>query len=152
MTILVTIVAIYLSYIAENGLPFVPTYNVNVDVSNASELTKNAPVRIGSAQVGQVLTITPELPARTPRRTPYARLGLALQKSVDPLPANSHYQVRLRVGARRQVRRVVPGRDPDHPGEPDGGTDLHQSEPQHPVRRPRRGVRHLRPEDPAGNA
>ena len=54
------IVAVYLSYIAENGLPFVPTYNINVDVANAAELVKNADVRIGGARVGQVLTITPE--------------------------------------------------------------------------------------------
>ena len=37
ITILVVVVAVYLSYIAENGLPFVPTYNINVDVSNAAD-------------------------------------------------------------------------------------------------------------------
>ncbi len=52
ITILVTIVAVYLSYIAENGLPFVPTYNIKVDVANVSELVKNADVRFGGARVG----------------------------------------------------------------------------------------------------
>ena len=60
ITILVVVVAVYLSYIAENGLPFVPTYNINVEVANAAELVKNADVRVGGARVGQVLTITPE--------------------------------------------------------------------------------------------
>ena len=40
MTILVVIVAVYLSYVAENGLPFIPTYNISVDVANASELVR----------------------------------------------------------------------------------------------------------------
>ena len=35
ITILIVLVAVYLCYIAENGLPFVPTYNINVEVANA---------------------------------------------------------------------------------------------------------------------
>src|SRR5947209_9539216 len=79
ITLLVVLVAVYLSYIAENGLPFVPTYDVNVDVQNASELVKNADVRVGGARVGQVLTITPEPPTRSYPH-PFARLWLALQQ------------------------------------------------------------------------
>src|SRR5437764_12016374 len=94
ITILVVIVAVYLSYIAENGLPFVSTYNINVDVSNAAELVKNADVRIGGARVGQVLTITPE-PATKQWPHPFARLGLSLEKSLEPLAPNSRYQIRL---------------------------------------------------------
>src|SRR5437588_5464745 len=94
VTILVVLVAVYLSYIAENGLPFVPTYRVNIDVANASELIKNADVRVGGARVGQVLTITPE-PATAGYPHPYAQLGLALQKSIQPLPPDTKYQVRL---------------------------------------------------------
>ncbi len=59
------VIAVYLSYIAENGLPFVPAYAVNVQVTNANELAKNADVRIGGVRVGQVLTIKPEPPTRT---------------------------------------------------------------------------------------
>src|SRR5438874_12692832 len=94
ITILVVAIAVYLSYIAENGLPFVPAYNVSVDVANADELVKNADVRIGGARVGQVLTITPE-PATKHWPHPFARLGLSLQRSLEPLPLNTTYQVRL---------------------------------------------------------
>lgn len=124
VTILVTIVAIYLSYIAENGLPFVPTYNVNVDVSSAAELTKNAPVRIGSDQVGQVLTITPELASQDTsagNKRPFARLGLALQSSVGPLPANSRYQVRLGSVLGGKYVSIVPG-NPSKGTVENGGT------------------------------
>lgn len=119
ITILVIVVAVYLSYIAENGLPFVPTYNVKVQVADAAELVKNADVRIGGARVGQVLTITPELPDRQYRH-PYAELGLALQKSLEPLPVNTKYQVRLASVLGGKYVELIPGTS--HQGVPDGGT------------------------------
>jgi phospholipid/cholesterol/gamma-HCH transport system substrate-binding protein len=120
ITILVVIVAVYLSYIAENGLPFVPTYNVNVDVANASELVKNADVRVGGARVGQVLTITPE-PATAAYPHPFARLGLALQRSLDPLPPDTRYQVRLASVLGGKYVELFPGQIKTG-GLPDGGT------------------------------
>jgi phospholipid/cholesterol/gamma-HCH transport system substrate-binding protein len=120
ITILIVIVAVYLSYIAENGLPFVPTYNVNVDVANAAELVKNADVRIGGARVGQVLTITPE-PATAAYPRPFARLGLALERSLDPLPPDTSYQVRLASVLGGKYVELIPGTS-RAPGLPDGGT------------------------------
>ncbi len=120
ITILIVIVAVYLSYIAENGLPFVSTYNINVDVANAAELVKNADVRIGGARVGQVLTITPE-PATKQWPHPFARLGLALQSSLDPLPRDTHYQVRLASVLGGKYVEIIPGTS-TAPGLPDGGT------------------------------
>ncbi len=120
VTILIVIVAVYLSYIAENGLPFVPTYNINVDVANASELVKNADVRVGGARVGQVLTITPE-PATKTWPHPFARLGLALQRSLEPLPSDTRYQVRLASVLGGKYVEIIPG-STQHGGLPDGGT------------------------------
>jgi virulence factor Mce-like protein len=126
ITILVLAVAVYLSYIAENGLPFVSTYNINVDVPNANELVKNADVRIGGARVGQVLTIKPQ-PAGTdpgyPR--PFARLGLSLQTSLQPLPYDTRYQIRLASVLGGKYLELLPGNDhdtPQTPALPDGGT------------------------------
>ena len=120
MTILVVIVAVYLSYIAENGLPFVSTYNVNVDVSNAAELVKNADVRIGGARVGQVLTITPE-PATKQWPHPFARLGLSLEKSLEPLAPDTRYQIRLASVLGGKYLELIPGNS-KAPGVQDGGT------------------------------
>ena len=127
VTILVVIVAVYLSYIAENGLPFVPTYNVSVDVVNASELVKNADVRVGGARVGQVLTITPE-PATRAYPYPFARLGLALEKSVEPLPADTKYQVRLASILGGKYVELIPGQD-RRGGLEDGGTFTLSTQP-----------------------
>jgi virulence factor Mce-like protein len=120
ITILIAVVAVYLSYIAENGLPFVPTYNVNVDVQNAAELVKNADVRVGGARVGQVLAITPE-PASKTWPHPYARLGLSLEKSLEPLPPDTRYQVRLASVLGGKYVEIVPGSKTTG-GLPDGGT------------------------------
>jgi virulence factor Mce-like protein len=120
ITILVVIVAVYLSYIAENGLPFVPTYNVNIDVANAAELVKNADVRIGGARVGQVLKITPE-PATKQWPHPFARLSLSLQTSLDPLPPDTHYQVRLASVLGGKYVEIIPGHS-NAQGVGDGGT------------------------------
>ena len=120
VTLLIVIVAVYLSYIAENGLPFVPTYNISVDVQNGSELVKNADVRVGGARVGQVLKISPE-GATKAWPHPFARLQLALQNSLDPLPPDTHYQVRLASVLGGKYVEIFPGSQ-KHGGVPDGGT------------------------------
>ena len=126
ITILVLAVAVYLSYIAENGLPFVPTYNINVDVPNANELVKNADVRIGGARVGQVLTIKPQPAGTDPGYPhPFARLGLSLQTSLKPLPYDTRYQIRLASVLGGKFLELLPGNDhntPQTPALPDGGT------------------------------
>lgn len=123
VTILTVIVAVFLSYIAENGLPFIPTYTVNVQVADAAELVKNADVRIGGARVGQVLTITPEAANRQWGR-PYAQLGLALQRSLKPLPTDTRYQVRLASVLGGKYVELIPGNHGvvNRPGLPDGAT------------------------------
>jgi virulence factor Mce-like protein len=120
LTILIVGIAVYLSYIAENGLPFVPTYTVNVDVPNAAELVKNADVRIGGARVGQVLTINPE-PASRRWPHPFARLGLSLERSLEPLQADSRFQVRLASVLGGKYLEILPGHAASG-GVPDGGT------------------------------
>jgi virulence factor Mce-like protein len=120
MTILVVAVAVYLSYIAENGLPFVPTYDINVDVKSAGQLIKNADVRVGGARVGQILTITPE-PATRAWPHPFARLGLRLERGLAPLPSDTRYRVRLASVLGGNYLEIVPGRD-RRGGLADGGT------------------------------
>ncbi len=60
LTVLVTVVAVYLAYNATNGLPFVPTYKLHVQAANACELSHGDNVNMGGALVGIVSTVTPE--------------------------------------------------------------------------------------------
>src|SRR3712207_47438 len=82
-TTLVVIVAVFLAYNANNGLPFVPTYDLRAEVPNASNLVRGNEVRIGGSRVGVVDEIR-----AVPRRdgTVVAVLGLKLETAVQPLP------------------------------------------------------------------
>jgi virulence factor Mce-like protein len=88
ITTLIVVVAVYLSYNANNGLPFVPTYNVKVVLPEASGLQPSNQVRIAGTRVGIVGSLSPHQNPRTGRVTVIATLKL--EKSVEPLPANTH--------------------------------------------------------------
>ena len=53
-TVLCAVVAVFLSYNANNGLPFVPTYDVTVQVHDAAGLVRGNEVRIGGKRVGVI--------------------------------------------------------------------------------------------------
>jgi virulence factor Mce-like protein len=88
LTTLIVLVAVYLSYNANNGLPFVPTYNINVELPEASALQKANEVRIAGTRVGVVSNLKPKQNPKTGRVTALAELKL--EKSVEPLPADTH--------------------------------------------------------------
>ena len=91
LTILVATIAVFVAYNANEGLPFVPTYDVSVEVPDAAQLVKGDDVRIGGARVGQVQEVTAVERGGGP---PVARLKLALNPALKPLPADSRAQVR----------------------------------------------------------
>ena len=121
VTILVVVLAVYLSYVSENGLPFVPSYRVTVQVANADELDKNADVRVGGARVGQILSITAEPPSRAWPH-PYAQLSLSLDSGLRPLSRDTHYRIRLASVLGAKYLELVLGRSRRGGGVPDGGT------------------------------
>jgi virulence factor Mce-like protein len=92
-TTLVVIVAVFLAYNANNGLPFVPTYDLRAEVPNASNLVRGNEVRIGGSRVGVINEITPR---RRRDGTVTAVLSLKLETAVDPLPNDSTLIVRPR--------------------------------------------------------
>jgi virulence factor Mce-like protein len=92
-TTLVVLVAVFLAYNANNGLPFVPTYALNVDVPSAAQLVKGNEVRIGGARVGVVDQITPK---RLANGQVIARLHVKLETTVKPLPIDSTILIRPR--------------------------------------------------------
>jgi ABC-type transporter Mla subunit MlaD len=93
LTVLVTVVAVYLAYNATNGLPFVPTYELHIQAANASELSHGDNVNMGGALVGIVSTVTPE---RLPDGRPIAVINVRMQNSIKPLPVDSKFTVRLK--------------------------------------------------------
>jgi ABC-type transporter Mla subunit MlaD len=118
VTTLIVIVAVFLAYNANNGLPFVPVYRVSVEVPNAARLTQNNEVRIGGHRVGVVESIEVVQPSGAEATDPpseteatdeeviggssqnpdevVARLNLKLDKSAEPLPVDSVFRIRYR--------------------------------------------------------
>jgi len=92
-TVLVVIVAVFLAYNANNGLPFVPTYNVWVELPNSSNLVTGNEVRIGGDRVGIIDKIEPHT-HRDGNVT--ARMHVKLETTVKPLPVDSTIIVRPR--------------------------------------------------------
>ena len=66
ITTLIVILAVFLAYNANNGLPFVPTYKISVQVPNAEVLVPGNDVRIGGVRVGLVESVEPVRPETGP--------------------------------------------------------------------------------------
>jgi virulence factor Mce-like protein len=92
-TILVVLVAVFLAYNANRGLPFVPTYKLRAELPSAANLVVGNDVRIGGSRVGFVDGITAE---RREDGASIAVLDLTLEREVDPLPRDSTLIVRPR--------------------------------------------------------
>jgi ABC-type transporter Mla subunit MlaD len=94
ITTLIVILAVFLAYNANNGLPFVPTYRVSVLVPNANTLVKGNDARIGGVRVGIVEKIEPVQDPQT--GAVHAKVDLKLDKSAEPIPKDSTVVVRSR--------------------------------------------------------
>jgi virulence factor Mce-like protein len=93
VTVLVTVLTVFLAYNANHGLPFTPTYNVVANVPNAQSLVDGNEVRVGGVRVGVVKKVEP---AAGQDGSYSARLHLELDPALRPLPADSTVIVRNR--------------------------------------------------------
>ncbi|HEX6714208.1 MAG TPA: MlaD family protein [Thermoleophilaceae bacterium] len=107
ITVLVVVVGVFLAYNANKGLPFVPTYDVNVHVPSGADLVVGNDVRVGGDRVGVVNEITP---VRDKNGNVSAILGLKLDKTVEPLSERSTVLVRPRSALGLKYVEITPGR------------------------------------------
>ncbi len=87
------LVVLYISYTAQQGLPWKASYSIDVKVKDAGKLPKGADVRVGGARVGQVLKIEPA--PREGKEPAHAVLKVKLEKEGTPLPVDTTAEVRL---------------------------------------------------------
>ncbi len=107
-TVLCAVVAVFLSYNANNGLPFVPTYDFTVQVPDAAGLVRGNEVRIGGKRVGVIEEIH-AAPAEDGRDDPVSELEVALIAKLEPLPADSVVTVRPRSTLGLKYLELKPG-------------------------------------------
>jgi virulence factor Mce-like protein len=93
MTVLVTLVAVFLAYNANNGLPFVPTKQLKVDIASGSDLVAGDEVTEGGYRVGLVQDLKP-IALRSGQVA--AQLTLALSERYGRVPVDSTVAIRPR--------------------------------------------------------
>ena len=137
ITTLIVLVAVFLAYNANNGLPFVPTYRVSAELCDAARLGPNNEVRIGGNRVGAVESIdTVAAPPNSgctaadgSSAATVAKLNLKLDKSAEPLPADSTIRVRYKSSFGLKYLEITRGTSAN--GLPSGATlPLAQSQQQ----------------------
>lgn len=106
-TILVVVVAVFLAYNANQGLPFVPTYQIKAEVPSAANLVRGNEVRIGGARVGTIDKITVR---RLPDSSNVAVLHLRLDSVVEELPKDSTMVIRPRSVLGLKYLEITKGR------------------------------------------
>jgi virulence factor Mce-like protein len=86
VTVLVILVAVFLSYNANQGLPFVPTKQLKVDIGNGSDLVLGNDVREGGFRIG---VLSEMKPIALPNGQVGAQLTLKLNQANGNVPVDS---------------------------------------------------------------
>ena len=106
ITVLIVIVAVFLAYNANSGLPFVPSYKVSAEIPNAASLVPGNEVRVGGVRVGLIESIEP---VSDENGSVSARLNLKLDPDVEPIPTDSTMIVRARSALGLKYLEIVRG-------------------------------------------
>jgi virulence factor Mce-like protein len=93
VTVLVALVAVFLAYNANQGLPFVPTRELKVDIANGAELVAGNAVREGGYLVGLISELKPVQMANGQAG---AQLTLKLDKAYGNVPVDSTISIQPR--------------------------------------------------------
>jgi virulence factor Mce-like protein len=93
VTVVVTSVAMFMAYNANNGLPFVPTTTIRADFASGANLYKGNEVREGGYRVGVMTSVNP---VTLPDGRTVARAQFKLDRKVGDVPADSRIVIRPR--------------------------------------------------------
>lgn len=105
VTVLIAVIAVFIAYNANSGLPFVPTYDLKGELPNGAKLVAGNEVRLGGFRVGVVDGI------ETERRDgkSIAVLDLQLEKTIEELPVDTAIAVRPRSALGLKFVELTPG-------------------------------------------
>jgi virulence factor Mce-like protein len=108
-TVLVALVAVFIAFNANSGLPFVPTYDLNAELPSGGKLVKGNEVRVGGFRVGVVKDIRPKVSTMNGERHSVAIAELSLDKKLEPLARDTKFRVRPRSALGLKYIEVEPG-------------------------------------------
>jgi len=127
ITAVIAVVAVFFSYNANKGLPFVPTYEVKAELPSAASLVSGNEVRIAGVRVGLISEVKAE---QLDDGRSIALATMKLDKSVQPIPEDSTVLVRQRSAMGLKYLLLTPGKSDQ--GLKEGGT-LPESQAEEPV-------------------
>ncbi|HEX8103776.1 MAG TPA: MlaD family protein [Solirubrobacteraceae bacterium] len=107
VTLLVTFVAVFLAYNANNGLPFVPTTLLRVESPSGANIVKGNEVRSGGFRIGVVKDLAPTMLSGN---RVGAVLELKLDKKLGAIPRDSTVAIRPRSALGLKYVELTTGR------------------------------------------
>jgi virulence factor Mce-like protein len=109
VTLLVLIVGVFLAYTANQGLPFVPSRELKVNVADGANLVVGNDVREGGYYVGLISAIKP---VRLAPGGYGAQFTLKLSQSAGPIPINSRVTVLSKSALGLKYLDLIKGNSP----------------------------------------
>ena len=110
VTLLITIVAVFIAYNANSGLPFVPTYDLKAELPTGNKLVKGNEVRIGGFRVGVVDDIQPRVVTTGGETRTVAVITMLLDKTAEPLSRDTAVKIRPRSALGLKYVELTPGK------------------------------------------
>ena len=107
VALLVTVVAVFLAYNANEGLPFVPVTQLEFESPSGAKLVPGNEVREGGARIGFVDRLTP---VRTPDGRVVAAITIKLDAAAGAVPRDSTVAIRPRSLTGLQYVELTRGR------------------------------------------
>ncbi|MFL5885676.1 MAG: MlaD family protein [Thermoleophilaceae bacterium] len=109
VTVLIVVVSVFLAYNANQGLPFVPTYDVKAQLPGGANLVRGNEVRAGGFRVGVIDKIDPGVAKVGGRTRSIAIVHLKLDKTIEPLAKDTRVLVRPRSALGLKYIELTPG-------------------------------------------
>ncbi|MGI8845024.1 MAG: MlaD family protein [Thermoleophilaceae bacterium] len=109
VTVLITIVAVFIAYNANAGLPFVPTYDLKAQLPTGNKLVEGNEVRVGGFRAGVVDKITPKVVQKNGETKAIAVVAMKLDKTVEPLSKDTQVKIRPRSALGLKYVEITPG-------------------------------------------
>jgi len=111
MTVLAIVLAVYLAYSSSKGLPFLPTTELKVDVTNGANLTVGADVDEGGTRIGELTALKP-IELKSSGQVA-AQLTLTLNRSNGTVPLDSSVTIGERSLLGEKFVELTKGRSKD---------------------------------------
>ena len=109
VTTLIIVVSVFLAYNANQGLPFVPTYDLKAELPSGANVVEGNEVRVGGFRVGLVDRISPQTTVEDGERRSIAVIDMKLDKTVEPLSTDTQILVRPRSALGLKYIELTPG-------------------------------------------